>query len=253
MSDRLFPAGTELLWQDGAADHGQDESLPADFSQLEPSLQTTPAFFAIWGTACRAQTPISQWKTSPRSPLSVASRPWLSTKQRRARNSPATLAAALVRCAPSPSPRTTRPPQCAADEGLAQSDISEAEKELQARTLRQLEGTWASRQDGKIRGRVEGTRFVWQDDASWSRIAVHSGQKTLSMVVDGKFFSGFLSEDGRLIRWADGDTWIRADDAVSRQLREFCAGSTGKPEVSFRKSLSSHSRPSSRPRCLNGR
>mmetsp|Transcript_84599 Transcript_84599/g.218002 ORF Transcript_84599/g.218002 Transcript_84599/m.218002 type:complete len:267 (+) Transcript_84599:91-891(+) len=76
-----------------------------------------------------------------------------------------------------------------------------------------LEGTWHSRQDGELRGRIDGNRMTWEEDGSETLITI-AGERAdiVRMSVDGKSYAGVLSEDGRLLKWGDGDVWVRSDD-----------------------------------------
>lgn len=87
---------------------------------------------------------------------------------------------------------------------------------------RLLEGGWASRADGELRGRVEGGAFTWEEDGTSTPLVVHGDRgDVVSMTVDGVGHSGVLSEDGRFLRWGDGDVWVRVlpESALERSIR----------------------------------
>lgn len=91
-----------------------------------------------------------------------------------------------------------------------------------------FEGDWVSRTDGELRGRIEGASLIWEEDCSTTHLWAHGERgDVISMLVDGECHSGVLSEDGRLLRWGDGDTWIRMlpENALDHKLRDL--GSAG--------------------------
>jgi len=98
-----------------------------------------------------------------------------------------------------------------------------------------FEGMWTSRADGDLRGRIEGSFLTWVDDGSRTRFKVikkHSrggSGDVITMMVDGESHSGVLSEDGHILRWGDGDRWLRLDESFDR-LQMYCEDSSGTQE-----------------------
>lgn len=81
-----------------------------------------------------------------------------------------------------------------------------------------LDGDWYSRADGEYRGFVMDGHMMWNEDGSATPLAMHGERSdVVSMVVDGEMHSGVLSEDGRLLRWRDGDSWKRVSMASSTE------------------------------------
>jgi len=73
-----------------------------------------------------------------------------------------------------------------------------------------LDGDWFSREDGELRGRIEAGQLYWEEDGSATSLYIHTKRgDVVSMVVDGERHSGVLSEDGRILKWQDGDIWVR--------------------------------------------
>jgi len=86
-----------------------------------------------------------------------------------------------------------------------------------------FEGYWASKDDGELRGRIEHGHLVWEEDGTATPLWVRGERSdVISMLVDGENHYGVLSEDGRLLRWADGDVWFRVipESAVDHSLRD---------------------------------
>lgn len=86
-----------------------------------------------------------------------------------------------------------------------------------------FEGDWASREDGELRGRIEQGHLMWEEDGTATPLWVHGERgDVLSMLVDGSYHYGVLSEDGRLLRWGDGDVWLRVvpESAVDHSIRD---------------------------------
>lgn len=74
-----------------------------------------------------------------------------------------------------------------------------------------LDGSWFSRIDGDFRGNIEDGTLVWEEDGTATPLSRHGERgDVVSMVVDGDAHFGVLSEDGRLLKWQDGDIWKRA-------------------------------------------
>uniref|UniRef100_A0A7S0B259 Uncharacterized protein n=1 Tax=Pyrodinium bahamense TaxID=73915 RepID=A0A7S0B259_9DINO len=99
-----------------------------------------------------------------------------------------------------------------------------------ARDPARLDGTWLSRTDGELRGYVEGGRLHWEEDGTATPLMVHGDRGNIvSLSVDGRAYSGVLSEDERLLRWGDGDLWVRVDEFYE-QLSRICADSSALEE-----------------------
>lgn len=73
-----------------------------------------------------------------------------------------------------------------------------------------LDGDWFARSDGELQGRIQGGKLFWEEDGTATTLYMHSKRgDVVSMVVDGDTHCGVLSEDGRLLKWNDGDIWVR--------------------------------------------
>jgi hypothetical protein len=73
-----------------------------------------------------------------------------------------------------------------------------------------LDGEWAGKDDNMIVGTAHRGRFFWEEDGHCTRLHIHGLRAdTVRMHVDGTDHYGSLSEDGRWLRWADGDVWFR--------------------------------------------
>jgi len=89
-----------------------------------------------------------------------------------------------------------------------------------------MDGEWASKTDGEFRGCIEGGVLVWEEDGTETTLTVHGERmETVSMLVDGESHYGVMSEDGRILKWHDGDTWVRItpEGAIDRHLRDYGA------------------------------
>jgi len=121
-----------------------------------------------------------------------------------------------------------------------------------------FEGTWISRADGDLRGSIEGSWLIWADDGSRTRLRIikaHSrggSGDVVAMLLDGKAHSGVLSEDGHILRWGDGDRWLRIDAHYER-MEGYCENAKSHLDGSQLQGWSVHencilSRPVSRSR-----
>eukprot|EP00929_Paragymnodinium_shiwhaense_P069698 TRINITY_DN35162_c0_g1_i1.p1 TRINITY_DN35162_c0_g1~~TRINITY_DN35162_c0_g1_i1.p1 ORF type:complete len:391 (+),score=78.39 TRINITY_DN35162_c0_g1_i1:92-1264(+) len=90
-----------------------------------------------------------------------------------------------------------------------------------------------SRSDGEYRCQIHGMRLFWAEDGSETRLTYHGvGGHIVSMMVDKEAHSGVLSSDGRLLRWGDGDLWVRDDDDMDSLRASTAACSTSCGESS---------------------
>lgn len=93
-----------------------------------------------------------------------------------------------------------------------------------------FEGHWVSRQDGEQRGRIAGNWLIWADDGSRTRLQVIKSNSrkgsgdVITMNLDGEIHTGVLSEDGHILRWGDGDRWLRIDESYE-EMQSYCADS----------------------------
>jgi len=98
-----------------------------------------------------------------------------------------------------------------------------------------FEGTWISREDHEIRGRIEGSYMIWDEDhfRTCFRVikcnALAGSGDVIIMTIDGEKHSGVLSEDGHILRWRDGDRWQRIDESFGR-MQAYCEETSGCPQ-----------------------
>jgi len=169
--------------------------------------------FAIWKNGGRTRTPNTVWHAS-----------------RSARQTTAGLRAGSTLSSILVTPRS-----------CSSSSYVETSAELA------LEGDWFSRADGEYRGRVEGGRMYWVDDDSSSQVTLRGERRNfVTMNVDGEAHSGVVSEDGRLLRWNDGDVWTRIDD-ISETLKDYCNKNVVEEHMNLEWGGWTSSRPASRP------
>eukprot|EP00445_Apocalathium_hangoei_P031158 CAMPEP_0203923682 /NCGR_PEP_ID=MMETSP0359-20131031/63535_1 /ASSEMBLY_ACC=CAM_ASM_000338 /TAXON_ID=268821 /ORGANISM="Scrippsiella Hangoei, Strain SHTV-5" /LENGTH=302 /DNA_ID=CAMNT_0050851789 /DNA_START=9 /DNA_END=917 /DNA_ORIENTATION=+ len=86
-----------------------------------------------------------------------------------------------------------------------------------------LDGDWASKVNNEMVGTAERGYFYWEEDDHRTRLAMHGERRdTVTMSVDGVVHCASLSEDGRLLRWNDGDTWFRVlpESVVDQSVRD---------------------------------
>lgn len=86
-----------------------------------------------------------------------------------------------------------------------------------------LDGDWATK-DGDFIGAAHHGYFYWEEDGHRTRLHVQGERGDLvSMVVDGVTHHGVLYEDGRKLRWGDGDVWYRLlpESIVDQSVRDF--------------------------------
>lgn len=92
-----------------------------------------------------------------------------------------------------------------------------------------FQGTWVSRIDGEVRGHIKGACLTWAEDGSETRLKFVQSHPNpgpgdvVNMRVDGQSHAGVLSEDGHILRWSDGDRWLRVDDQYHR-MQGYCDG-----------------------------
>mmetsp|Transcript_35 Transcript_35/g.115 ORF Transcript_35/g.115 Transcript_35/m.115 type:complete len:279 (-) Transcript_35:21-857(-) len=183
-----------------------------------------PNVFVLWSNAGRSHTPNSLWRAERGGQVAPAD------------GAPRTLAAVVVghqRPATSPAaPGTRRVVPCS------------------PRHPSRLDGTWLSRLDGELRGHVEGGQLRWEEDGSATPLVLHGERGNIvSMTVDGQAHSGVLSADERLLRWGDGDVWVRVDDFFE-QVSTLCSSGNSilqDDSLSWGSWRASSSRPPSRP------
>lgn len=175
------------------------ESLNQNVSPAEPEVTQDAIHkndpFAFWNVAGRTNTPLTEWKLTRRfrSPGETARErqeleAMLSTKPSHGTK---TIRAVLAGCRPSTCPGSLKSPR--------KGDFD-----------RLLDGEWFSKVDCEHRATIQGNRLIWLEDGSSSKMLIRGDRGQLvSMSVDGQKYSGVLSEDGALIRWCDGDVWVR--------------------------------------------
>lgn len=166
-----------------------------------------PDVFVLWTSAARPRTPNSVWRAD-RQP------------GREDADGLRSLAALVVgqRCtATAPAALSGKCSEAARPAELSSSGDAASP----SRRPGHLDGAWLSRQDGKLRGHVVGGQLHWEEDGSVTSLIVRGERgNIIAMNVDGKAYSGVLSEDDRLLRWGDGDLWVRLDefyDQVSKR------------------------------------
>eukprot|EP00927_Polykrikos_kofoidii_P051526 TRINITY_DN45328_c0_g1_i1.p1 TRINITY_DN45328_c0_g1~~TRINITY_DN45328_c0_g1_i1.p1 ORF type:complete len:385 (+),score=49.76 TRINITY_DN45328_c0_g1_i1:187-1341(+) len=179
--------------------------------------------FAMWSSAARSDTPQSVWngQRGPAAPASIRK-----SKQARLHHT-----AHTPRCVPDhvPTVRSTLIGRLSQTRSPApQSPARKLPRELAAKGVRpalyeephtpppaHLDGVWISRRDGETRGYIESTRLLWAEDGSTSRLSFYGlAGNIVNVVVDGEAHSAVLSADRRLLRWGDGDVWVREDDEM---------------------------------------
>lgn len=158
--------------------------------------------FALWEKAASPNTPVSLWKGSqkeyvePRHPLVDIVPTMRSTIV-----GPAQLPTLPI--AGADDPRTYSGP------------------------LSAFEGLWVSMADGELRGRIIGNSLIWEEDGSETRLKFFRGNSRkgvgdiLQMKLDGATHFGHLSDDAHVLRWKDGDRWIRLDQSFER-MQSYC-------------------------------
>lgn len=164
--------------------------------------------FALWEPAGQANLPNSLWRPAganvPKTPPPRSARVAL----RHTLDGRAPSASHCIRSrAESESQESQSSLSSSATPCSRETPSSDAQS---AKPAAHLEGEWVSRLDGEVRGRVLNGLFHWEEDGTTSALSVHRGRgDVVSMSVDGVGYAGVLSEDGRILRWADGDVWAR--------------------------------------------
>lgn len=169
--------------------------------------------FALWENGARSDTPRTAWNETrgPTAP-STSRRAWEASRKAAtaAASRAPTLRAVLVggkRNKITSPTRQSKTPTTPTPRGKHRLPEVEADP-----APTHLNGRWFSRLDNELMGRIEGDRVVWAEDGTSSRINLHSDGQVVSMLVNGEAHSAVLSSDGRLLRWSDGDRWMREDD-----------------------------------------
>ena len=172
-------------------------------------------FFSIWDAGGRPHTPDSIWRRqmcNDRPDTGVGQVP--EARAQTAKPSPGvvpSVRALLLEDRPSSRSEAAnaRPPTHGAADARSVS-------------LADFDGTWISRGDGELRGRIENGRMIWAEDDSETLLTAYGHGDIVSTLVDGVVYSAVLSEDKNVLRWGDGDHWIRADEQANRLLR-YCS------------------------------
>jgi hypothetical protein len=182
--------------------------LPSN-RKLAPPKRREPGrlgkdFFVLWEKAGRSNTPVSDWKVN---------RDLYSQSKKFGKFlDGSTMRASVV--GPARLPPSALEVCYEDDEG---ADIPTF-----------FDGMWISRTDGDVRGRIERSSMMWEEDGSCTRLRFHKSNPhggpgdLVTMRLDGEVHSGVLSEDGHMIKWLDGDHWMRVDQSYDL-MQEYCA------------------------------
>lgn len=164
--------------------------------------------FAIWNGGRHMHTPYSAWRAEHHDRRAMTER--VARKELHGMCIPGenTISSALVGQRPVSPPR----PKVGPDYWPVPLEGSE----MRGPRVH-LDGFWRSRADGELRGQISSCTLVWEDDGLATPLETHGhGGSIVYMSVDGDSHSAVLSEDGRLLRWSDGDVWVRDDDELER-------------------------------------
>mmetsp|Transcript_117588 Transcript_117588/g.293180 ORF Transcript_117588/g.293180 Transcript_117588/m.293180 type:complete len:313 (-) Transcript_117588:260-1198(-) len=208
-------------------------------AQRRSGERTDPDAFVLWHPSGQQRLPNTLWRPHGSGPPLHPDGPhgWCSTLRSaldgahaRPRTSPATSSLSSARPGSGDSGLPRAALKGAVDDLGCEAGLSEERLgspttlgSLSADRCQIFEGDWASRADGELRGRIEQGHLMWEEDGTATPLWVHGERgDVLSMMVDGQCHYGVLSEDGRLLRWADGDVWLRVvpESAVDHSMRD---------------------------------
>jgi len=169
--------------------------------------------FALWEKAGRTNTPVSIWSADRRH----------RDKEHVGGLNGSTLRATIIGPARVTVPRRR----------MRIEDDEDESRTANAPTA--FEGMWISTGDGELRGRIVGHYLIWEEDNSRTTLKFIGSKSSrglgdvVSMTFDGESHSGVLSEDGHVLRWRDGDRWLRLDESFDRMLA-YCEHKQQLPE-----------------------
>lgn len=177
-----------------------------DLPDLKPKRKAGADVFAFWDRGGRRVMPVSHW-TIKKKDLTRASEAVGGVFAEAH-----TLRSSLVGPTwPPPSPLLSTGRSCSQASSRSEPPENSA-----------FDGLWIGRADGEMRGRIEGSRLTWYVDKSISQLRIIRHQSrggvgdVISFTLDGETHAGTLSPDGSVLRWRDGDRWLRVDEGFER-------------------------------------